>query len=83
MNDYTVKPLNTATWGVALRGALGLISQAGGGVVEAYAQDMHGRKTSASFLYEGTRGLFRRAGFAYRRPKGKNDCVMRLNVLSF
>jgi GNAT superfamily N-acetyltransferase len=36
---------------VALRGALGLIAQAGGGVVEAYLQDTLGKKVSASFLY--------------------------------
>jgi hypothetical protein len=43
---------------VALDGALDLIAQAGGGVVEAYPQDMQGKKTSASFLYNGTRSLF-------------------------
>jgi len=65
---------------VALHGALALISQAGGGVVEAYPQDMQGQKTSASFLYNGTRNLFEQAGFDYRRPKGKNHCVMQLIV---
>jgi GNAT superfamily N-acetyltransferase len=62
---------------VALNGALDLIAQAGGGVVEAYPQDTHGKKTSASFLYSCTRSLFERAGFDYERPKGKNHCVMR------
>jgi hypothetical protein len=38
---------------VALRGALDLIAQAGGGVVEAYPQDTGGKKVSASFLYNG------------------------------
>jgi GNAT superfamily N-acetyltransferase len=65
---------------VALQGALDLISAAGGGAVEAYPQDTQGRKTSASFLYNGTRSLFERAGFQYQRPKGKNHCVMRLDV---
>ena len=32
---------------------------------------------SASFLYNGTRTLFERAGFAYERPKGQKNCVMR------
>jgi hypothetical protein len=45
--------------------------------VEAYPQDTPGKKTSASFLYNGTRSLFERAGFDYQRPKGKNHCVMR------
>lgn len=49
-------------------------------MVEAYPKDMQGRKVSASFLYKGTRSLFERAGFEYQRPKGKNHCVMRLNV---
>ena len=65
---------------VALRGALDLIAEAGGGVVEAYPQDTQGKKVSASFLYNGTRGLFEQAGFAYERPKGKNHCVMRSSI---
>lgn len=62
---------------VALAGGLDLIAKAGGGVVEAYPQDTPGRKTSASFLYNGTRNMFERAGFEYERRKGKNHCVMR------
>ncbi|WP_049556437.1 hypothetical protein [Nonomuraea sp. SBT364] len=65
---------------VALRGALGLIAKAGGGVVEAYPQDTQDKRVSASFLYNGTRTLFERAGFAYVRPKGKNHCVMTRTV---
>jgi hypothetical protein len=61
---------------VALRGALGLIAQAGGGLVEAYPQDTGGKKVSASFLYNGTRSLFEQAGFNYERPKGMKHCVM-------
>jgi hypothetical protein len=58
-------------------GALHLIAQAGGGLVEAYPQDTGGQKISASFLYNGTRSLFEQAGFSYVRHKGKNHCVMR------
>lgn len=65
---------------VALRGALELIAQAGGGLVEGYPQDTGGKKVSASFLYNGTRSLFEQAGFTYERPKGKNHCVMRKTV---
>jgi GNAT superfamily N-acetyltransferase len=62
---------------VAVRGALELISRAGGGLVEAYPQDTApGQKVSASFLYNGTRHLFEQTGFSYDRPKGKNHCVM-------
>jgi hypothetical protein len=66
--------------GAALRGALGLIAQAGGGIVEAYPQDTGGKKISASFLYSATRSLFEQAGFGYERPQGKNHCVMRKTV---
>ena len=67
---------------VALRGALDLIAQAGGGLVETYPQDTPGKKTSASHLYNGTRSLFEQAGFSYERPVGKNHCVMRKTVPS-
>jgi GNAT superfamily N-acetyltransferase len=65
---------------VALDGALDLIAQAGGGVVEGYPQDTQGKRTSGSFLYNGTRSLFEQAGFGYDRAKGKNHCVMRRTV---
>jgi GNAT superfamily N-acetyltransferase len=63
--------------GVALRGALDLIAQAGGGVVEAYPHDTDGQKMSASFLYSLTRRHFEKAGFTYAGPKGKKNCIMR------
>lgn len=63
---------------VALRGALELISEAGGGVVEGYPHDTHGTKQSV--LYNGTRTLFERVGFSYVRPKGLKNCVMRTEV---
>jgi GNAT superfamily N-acetyltransferase len=59
----------------ALRGAVDLIAQAGGGVVEGYPHDTGGQKVSV--LYNGTRFLYERAGFSYLRPKGKRNCVMR------
>jgi GNAT superfamily N-acetyltransferase len=65
---------------VALGGALELIARAGGGVVEGYPQDTAGRKISSSFLYNGTRSMYEKAGFEYERPKGKNHCVMRKTV---
>ena len=66
---------------VALRGALGLIAAAGGGVVEGYPHDLAdkkalGKKTSSSFLYNGTRTMYEREGFTYDRPKGLGNCVM-------
>lgn len=68
---------------VALRGAVDLIAAAGGGRVEGYPHDMalkEGKKTSSSFLYNGTRRMYERVGFAYDRPKGQFNCVMTLDV---
>ena len=62
---------------VAVGGALDLIAQAGGGVVEAYPHDTAGKKMSSSFIYDGTRSMFEKLGFDFERPKGKNNCVMR------
>ncbi len=75
--DYRRKGLTS----IALRGALDLIAQAGGGVVEGYPQDLSdGRRVGNSFLYNSTRALYERAGFSYVRPKGKNHTVMRRSV---
>lgn len=67
---------------LAIRGALDLIAAAGGGVVEGYPHDLtdQTKKMSASFLYNGTRSLYERLGFAYDRPKGLKNCVMVLTV---
>lgn len=74
--DYRREGVSAA----ALQGALDLIAEAGGGVVEGYPQDTKGKKVSASFLYNGTRSLFEQAGFECERPKGKNHCVMRRRI---
>jgi ribosomal protein S18 acetylase RimI-like enzyme len=63
---------------VALRGALDLIAQAGGGVVEGYPHETDGKKVSV--LYNGTRAIFERAGFTYIRPKGTKNCLMRIEI---
>jgi hypothetical protein len=63
---------------VALQGALDLIAAAGGGVVEGYPHDNEGQKKAV--LYNGTRTLFERAGFAFVRSKGAGNCVMRRTV---
>ncbi len=66
---------------LAMRGALDLIAQAGGGVVESYPQDTAtAMKVSSSFLHNGTRTMFERARFTYVRPKGMGHCVVRLAV---
>ena len=63
---------------VALRGAVDLIAQAGGGMVEGYPHDTGGVrvKKNSSFLYNGTRTMYEREGFTYDRPKGLGNCVM-------
>jgi GNAT superfamily N-acetyltransferase len=62
---------------LALAGALDLIAQAGGGLVEAYPQDAPAKKASGSILYSCTRGMFERAGFSYDRPQGLKHCVVK------
>lgn len=62
---------------IALRGAVELIAQAGGGLVEGYPHDTGGiRKKNSSFLYNGTRAMYEREGFTYDRSKGIGNCVM-------
>ena len=63
---------------LALQGALDLIAQAGGGVVEGYPHDPQGKRVAV--LYDGTRSLFERAGFDFVRPKGQRNTVMRRTV---
>ena len=70
----------TGVAAIAVQGALELIANAGGGLVETYPQDTQGQKTSSTYLYNGTRTLFEQAGFSYERPVGKKHCVMRKTV---
>ena len=54
---------------IVLHGAVDLIAQAGGGVVEGYPHDNAGQQMSV--LYNSTRSLYERAGFSYlRRARG-------------
>ena len=63
---------------LALHGAVELIAQAGGGVVEGYPHDPEGRRVAV--LYNGTRSLFEREGFELVRRKGQRNTVMRKTV---
>ncbi|KQX07592.1 MULTISPECIES: hypothetical protein [unclassified Leifsonia] len=66
---------------LAVRGAVELIAQAGGGIVEGYPHEVPpGKKVSASFLYNATRTLYERVGFTFVRPKGQGNTVMRMEV---
>ncbi|MCI4350312.1 MAG: GNAT family N-acetyltransferase [Thermoplasmata archaeon] len=51
----------------ALGEALREIARLGGGTVEAYPEDVAGRKVSRSFLCSGTLGMFEKAGFEKTR----------------
>jgi ribosomal protein S18 acetylase RimI-like enzyme len=64
----------------ALRGALREIARLGGGTLESYPQDVHGRSVSGSFLYNGTLAMFERQGFRRRRRLGKNHWVVSKSV---
>lgn len=64
----------------ALLGAVDLISQAGGGVVEGYPHIPGEKKMSSSFLYNGTRAMYERCGFDFVRPKGMKNTVMQGTV---
>jgi hypothetical protein len=63
---------------IALRGAVDLIAQAGGGVVEGYPHDPEGKRVAV--LYNGTRSLFESVGFELVRKKGQRNTVMRRTV---
>ena len=65
---------------VALEGALDLIAQQGGGIVEGYPHIPGERRLSSSFLYNGTKAVYERAGFDFIRPKGLKNTVMRRAV---
>jgi GNAT superfamily N-acetyltransferase len=60
----------------ALQGALKQIAERGGGLVEAYPEDVHGNKVSPTFLHAGTLVMFEAAGFEKDRQIGKNKWVV-------
>jgi GNAT superfamily N-acetyltransferase len=51
----------------ALDEALREIARLGGGLVEAYPEEVAGRKVSRSFLFSGTLGMFEKRGFRKNR----------------
>ena len=61
----------------ALNGALGLIAQAGGGVVDSMPEEAGERKVSGSLLWNAEVGMFDRAGFERVRKLGKNAWLVR------
>jgi GNAT superfamily N-acetyltransferase len=63
---------------LALHGAVDLIAEAGGGVVEGYPHDPDGKRVAV--LYNGTRSMFEHEGFELVRRKGQRNTVMRRTV---
>jgi len=61
----------------ALEGALRMIAEKGGGVVDAYPLDVHGKPYGSSFLASGTSAMFARAGFRPVVKLGTRKLVMR------
>lgn len=68
----------------AIRGALALIAEAGGGIVEGYPHviDPEAKKVNPSWLYNTTRSTYERVGFEFIRDKGLKNCVMRVTVVA-
>ena len=66
----------TGVTSVALAGALREIARLGGGTVESYPEDVAGRKTSGSFLYNATVSIFERQGFRRSRRLGMHHWVV-------
>ncbi len=65
----------------ALEGALRLIAEAGGGEVVSFPNELEpGKRTSSSFLHNGTRAMFEQAGFTFERHIGKSKTVMRKTI---
>ncbi len=65
---------------VALRGAVAEIAGLGGGLVESFPEDVTNRKTSSSFLYNGTTAMFEEQGFERGRQIGMHHWVMTRRV---
>jgi len=64
----------------ALGGALDLIAQAGGGLVEAIPEVTRGRVAQGRFLFSGTVELFEDHGFARGRQVGKHAWIVSRRV---
>ncbi|MHB1536784.1 MAG: GNAT family N-acetyltransferase [Acidimicrobiales bacterium] len=61
---------------VALRGALGQIAAAGGGLTEAISETTVGRQAQGRFLFSATVELLEHHGFTRRRQVGKHAWIV-------
>jgi GNAT superfamily N-acetyltransferase len=64
----------------ALDGAIAQIKALGGGRIEAYPEDIEGRKASPAFLFNGALSMFEANGFARERLIGKHKWVVTRTV---
>lgn len=67
---------------LALDGAISAIGQLGGGLVEAYPENIEGRNVNGAFIYLGTVPMFERRGFVKQRQVAMHHWVMTLDVPS-
>lgn len=65
---------------LALAGALEFIGQAGGGLVEAYPENIDGRNVQGRFIYLGTMPMFERHGFEKTRQVAMHHWVMTKHI---
>lgn len=61
---------------LALDGALRMIAELGGGLVEAYPEAIEGRKIDGRYIYLGTEPMFIKRGFARQRQVSMHNWVM-------
>jgi len=64
----------------ALHGALELIREKGGGIVESYPEEVGERKVSSSFLHNADIGIFEKEGFSRFGRLGSNHWIMRKTI---
>jgi hypothetical protein len=64
----------------ALAGALHIIAAKGGGTVDGYPTDVHGKPYGSSFLWGGTESMFAEARFRQVGHLGTSKLVMRKMV---
>jgi GNAT superfamily N-acetyltransferase len=67
---------------LALDGALASIAKAGGGLVEAYPENVEGRNVQGTFIYLGIIPMFERRGFVKTRQVAMHHWVMTKQVES-
>jgi len=70
----------TGVASAALAHALALIARDGGGLVEAYPEEIGARQLNNSFIYLGTTGMFEKRGFERLRQVAKHHWVMTKRV---